>query len=164
MITIQELVQREILVCVSCLVYTLTQEGKLDDDLAYSLWQGPISYDDCEYTINEDGSYLGQRNGLWGLYDNDDEDNPIVDYEYETREALIDWYFDDMGWDINDYRQEVFEHWLVSSWLFKKLQEHGETVVELYGLNIWCRTTTGMAIAYDSVIKEIYSNLIHNSK
>ncbi len=100
-ITIQDLVQREIIYCVSSLVYTLTQEGKLDEELAIELWTGPVDHEAAEYAINEDGSYLGQRNGLWGLYDNDDEDNPIVDYEYETKEQLIDWYFDDMCRDIN---------------------------------------------------------------
>ena len=163
-ISIQDLVQREVIYCVSSLVHTLTQENKLDEELVISLWEGSINFDDAEYAINQDGSYLAQKNNLWGLYDNDEPDDPIVDYEYESKEELIKWYFEDMSWDINDYRQEVFEHWLVSSWLFKKLQEQGETVVELYGLNIWCRTTTGMAIAYDCVIKEIYSNLIHNSK
>lgn len=159
-ISIQDLVQREVIYCVSSLVHTLTQENKLDEELAISLWEGPIDFDDAEYAINQDGSYLAQKDDLWGLYDNDEPDDPIVDYKYESKEELIKWYFEDMGWDINDYRSEVFEHWIVSSWLGKKLQEHGETVVELYGLTIWCRTTTGQAIYCDCVIQQIYNNLI----
>ena len=161
-ITIQELVQREVIYCVSSLVHTLTQENKLDEELTIELWTSPINYDDCEYAIKEDGSYLGQKDGLWGLYDNDEPNNPIVDYEYETREALIDWYFDDMSWDINQYRSEVFEHWIVTCWLGKKLQEHDETVVEdVLGISyIWCRSTTGQAIHCDCVIQEIYNDLI----
>ncbi len=36
MITIQELVQREVIYCVSSLIHTLTQENKLDEELAFS--------------------------------------------------------------------------------------------------------------------------------
>ncbi|MEM8719007.1 MAG: hypothetical protein AAGE84_06815 [Cyanobacteria bacterium P01_G01_bin.39] len=161
-ISIQDLVQREVIYCVSSLVHTLTQENKLDEELAISLWEGPISFDNAEYAINQDGSYLDQKDNLWGLYDNDDADNPIVDYEYESKEELIKWYFEDMGWDLNDYRSEVFEHWIVTSWLGKKLQEHDETVVEdVLGIAyIWCRTTTGQAIHCDCVIQQIYNELI----
>ena len=161
-ISIQDLVQREVIYCVSSLVHTLTQENKLDEELAISLWEGSISFDDAEYAINQDGSYIAQKDGLWGLYDNDEPDSPIIDYEYETKEELINYYFDDMNWDINDYRSEVFEHWIVTSWLGKKLQEHDETVVEdVLGISyIWGRTTTGQAIHCDCVIQQIYNELI----
>ena len=156
MITIQELVQHEVIYCVSSLVHNLTQQNKLEEELAISLWQGAIDYEAAEYEINQDGSCLNQKNGLWGLYDNNDPDEPIVDYEYETRNELIQDYFDDRGWDINEHRSEVFEHWIVSSWLALRLIEQGETVVECYGLTIWCRTTTGQAIYADYVIQTIY--------
>jgi hypothetical protein len=132
-------------------------------ELSVELWNGPISYDDAEYEINQDGSYLGQKDGLWGLYDNDDPDHPIVDYEYESKEELIQWYFDDMGWCLDDHRQEIFEHWIVSSYLAKKLKEQGETVIEdFYGINyIWCRSTTGQAIYADAVIEAIYNELVN---
>ena len=161
-ITIQDLVQREVIYCISSLVDTLTQQNILDEELAISLWQGAIDYEAAEYAINQDGSYLSQKDGLWGLHDNDEPESPILDYEYETREALIDWYFDDLSWSLDDYRSEVFEHWIVSSWLAKKLQKHGETVVEdVLGIDyIWCRTTTGQAIYCDYVIQKIYPELI----
>ena len=161
-ISIQDLVQREVIYCVSSLVHTLTQENKLDEEQAISLWEGPIDFDEAEYAIKEDGSYLGQKNNLWGLYDNDEPDDPIVDYEYETKEQLIKGYFEDMSWDINEYRSEVFEHWIVTSWLGKKLQEHDETVVEdVLGISyIWCRSCTGQAIYMDYCIQEIYKELI----
>ena len=87
-ISIQDLVQREVIYCVSSLVHTLTQENKLDEELSIAFWTGSINYDDAEYAINQDGSYLTQKNGLWGLYDNDEPDDPIVDYEYESKEEL----------------------------------------------------------------------------
>ena len=65
-----------------------------------------------------------------------------------------------MSWDIEDYRSEVFEHWLVSNWLSKELDANGEVTVECYGLTIWCRTTTGQAIHCDSVMEQIYQELM----
>ncbi len=180
-ITIQEFVQREIIYCVSSLVYTLTQENKLDEELAFSLWQGKVDYETAEYEINQAGGTLQQEDGYWGVY-GDNVHYWLIDPCHNSKDDAIDDYFAstapisastgvgssdrrfDVGssdGDLDEYRQEVFEHWIVSNWLFNKLQEHGETVVELYGLNIWCRTTTGMAIAYDYVIQEIYNNLIN---
>ncbi len=161
-ITIQDLVQREVIYCVSSLVDTLTQQNILDEELAISLWQGAIDYEAAEYAINQDGSYIAQKEGLYGLYDNDEPDEPIVNYEYETREALIDWYFEDMNWDIDDHRSEVFEHWLVSKWLANHLEQQGETIVrDFYGLEaIWCRCTTGQAIHCDYVIQQIYQQVL----
>ncbi len=66
---------------------------------------------------------------------------------------------------MSSFEKEPLEHWLVSSWLSQKLQEHGETVIEdFYGLTIWCRCCSGQAIHCDWVIQEIYNNLIHNIK
>ena len=57
---------------------------------------------------------------------------------------------------------EVYEHWLVSEWLANKLREQDENVVELYGLNIWCRCSTGQAIKCDDVIQTIYNKYVNN--
>ncbi len=59
--------------------------------------------------------------------------------------------------DVDDYGQEALEHWLVSEWLGKRLQEQGEMVIDFYGLTIWGRTTSGQAIYIDSVIEDIYN-------
>ena len=50
---------------------------------------------------------------------------------------------------------EVFEHWLVSDWFAQKLQQQGETVIELCNLNIWARTCSGQAITMDAVVMDI---------
>jgi len=57
----------------------------------------------------------------------------------------------------DDYPNEALEHWLVSEWLGKRLQEEGEMVIDFYGLTIWGRTTSGQAIYIDSVIEDIYN-------
>ena len=158
-ISIQDLVQREVIYCVSSLIHTLTQENKLDEEVSIDLWTGSINYDDAEQAVKGNNAFIYKQDELYGLYDEDLEEY-IVDPHHSNKSDAIDEYFSNQNWDLDDYRSEVFEHWLVSSWLYQKLQEQGETVVELYGLNIWCRTTTGMAIAYDCVIKEIYNDLI----
>ena len=61
-------------------------------------------------------------------------------------------YRDDDGTMIEP---EVFEHWIVSDWLSVKLMDHDERMVNLSGLNIWCRTTAGQMIAADQVIEDI---------
>ena len=162
MITIQELVQREILVCVSSLVYTLTQEGKLDEDLAIELWQGPYDYESAEYELNQQGCRVQQDDddGLYGIY-HDENDEFIVESYCESKEEAVYEYFDG---DLDDYRQTVYEHWLCTAWLADRLEEHGETVVkDFYGLTIYCRPCTGQAIWMDWPIQKIYNDLINQS-
>ena len=140
-ISIQEFTQREIIYTISPLVFALTQEKQcLDEDLCLELWTGQINYDECEIVINNDGSYLAQKNELWGLYDNDDPGEAIVNYEYKTRKSLIEYYFNDMDgvniddgdkWNIENYRQQIFEHWIVTPYLAAKLKEESETIVDL---------------------------------
>ena len=139
-ISVQDLVQREVIYCVSSLVHTLTQENKLDEELFIDLWTGSINYDDAEQTITDNNAVVRKKDELYGVYDEDLEDY-IVEPSHNDKEQAIDEYFSNQNFDLDDYRSEVFEHWLVSSWLFKKLQEQGESVVEMYGLYIWCRTT-----------------------
>lgn len=57
--------------------------------------------------------------------------------------------------DTDDYRDEVYEHWVVSDWLARKLKERGYTVGELCGLTIWGRGCTGQSIYLDRVIQDI---------
>ena len=66
------------------------------------------------------------------------------------------------GWQevCNEYgldpeTHEVYEHWLVSSWLARKLAAEGEVVGEFAGLTIWGRCATGQAIYMDGVIETI---------
>jgi|GEM_PF-6248345 len=63
-----------------------------------------IDFDSAIHTIYQDGSYLHFSDGLWGLYDfGESPDNPVVPYIFNTRDELIIWYFQDMGWNINLY-------------------------------------------------------------
>lgn len=51
--------------------------------------------------------------------------------------------------------EEAYEHWAVTSWLARKLEEHGEMVTNYCNIWIWGRTCTGQAIALDHVIQVI---------
>ena len=159
MITIQELIQREVIYCVSSLVHTLTQQNKLDEEIAISLWQGAIDYEAAEFEIVQAGGKLQQEDGYWGL-DGKHLCCYLVDPVHNHKEDAIDDYFDH---DLESFRSEVFEHWLVSSGLADRLTEQGETVVKNFmGLTIWFRCTTGQAIQCDGVIQKIYNDLIKN--
>lgn len=46
-------------------------------------------------------------------------------------------------------RDEVYEHWLVSDRASRMLKERGHPVVELMGLTVWGRGTTGQSISLD---------------
>ena len=61
--------------------------------------------------------------------------------------------------EIEPDRCEVFEHWIVSDWLARKLAEHGEPTGELFDLAIWGRGCSGQAILLDYVIAEIAAEM-----
>jgi hypothetical protein len=50
---------------------------------------------------------------------------------------------------------DVYEHWIVSDWLSRKLAEKGEVIAEVSGLTVWGRCTTGQHISCDGVIETI---------
>lgn len=67
--------------------------------------------------------------------------------------------------DIEPYQRDVFEHWVVSSWLAEKLIQNGEKVdKDFANMCVWARTTTGQAILLDSVIERIWIDLHKNDK
>jgi len=51
--------------------------------------------------------------------------------------------------------QEILEWWIVDEWLYSKLKEHGEAVLEWGNNHYWGRTTSGQAIMLDGVISAI---------
>lgn len=55
---------------------------------------------------------------------------------------------------------EVCQHWLVSDWLADKLEDQGERVARVAGLQIWGRRTCGQGIGQDYVMQEIAKALL----
>ena len=165
-ISIQDLLQREVIYCVSSLIHTLTKENKLEEEQAIELWTAPIDYGGAKYELElehdyvfkhyctEDNRYyFGVRNehGAWQI-------DPIHNDE-ET--AIYEWFEVYRGGSLGDYRSCIFEHWIVTNWLADKLEAKGETIVrDFYGLTIWARSTTGQVIYMDWVIQQVYQDLI----
>lgn len=66
--------------------------------------------------------------------------------------------------EANQEPQEIFEWWLVSPWLGKKLLIEGEPVIDNnYGM-WWGRTTTGQAISMDYIIGKVYGDIMSYSE
>lgn len=61
--------------------------------------------------------------------------------------------------DIDPEYDGVYEHWIVSYWFGRKLEQEGEIVRNVCGLTIWGRCCTGQAIALDYVIQKIACDL-----
>jgi len=79
-------------------------------------------------------------------WDDEDEHQPYTCRECGSR-------FDEMP---EEEEQEIYEYWIVSSWLGEKLRAAGEPVLERAYLGwIWGRACTGQAIYLDSVIRKI---------
>jgi hypothetical protein len=58
--------------------------------------------------------------------------------------------------------QEIFEWWLVSPWLGRKLLIEGEPVIDNGYGTWWGRTITGQAISLDDVMQTIYDDILGN--
>lgn len=61
--------------------------------------------------------------------------------------------------ELEEEPQEIFEWWLVTSWLSKELMAKGEPVLDNDYGTWWGRTYTGQSITMDRVIQEIASDL-----
>lgn len=155
----RKLVEREVVYCVSSLVSELAGKEEYYDDLSPvlsqdnylepSLWfcDNDISHVDAmNYLINIEGSMPGtgpakSQLKRW-LKENPDQ---VQDFAQE--------------WGIDPDQNEALEHWIVTDWFSRKLEEKGEMVTEFMGLTIWGRTTSGQAIYIDGVIEEIASDM-----
>ena len=61
--------------------------------------------------------------------------------------------------DTDDFRNEVYEHYIISGWLAARLRERGAVTGDLCGMTIWGRCCTGQALCLDGVIQEIACEL-----
>jgi hypothetical protein len=145
------------------LQYTLKDEyGEWSEDMEFQCWaeteahaeeQCKDAYPGCDVS--------GLANG------SDDEDewpdrNPEVVALIRTKvEALVDdWEWVGREYNLDPYQREAYEHWIVSDWFARKLQEQGEMVNrDILGLTVWGRCTTGQSISMDGVIETIAANL-----
>lgn len=155
--TADDLVRVEVHYCVSSLVATLASAWDVDhvnsdmDALHEQAQELCYAIEDWEEAAREAG---------WT--ENDQEiSRPDGDSgDPEAREFADSWQDACDAAGVEPYQREIYEHWIVSEWLADKLAENGEKVdKDFAGLTVWARTTTGQAIAMDSVIQKIVSNL-----
>lgn len=180
MITIEDMVRREVGHCVSSLVSTLALGGHGAMRHNGGTVRNPrLSYvaplmeladqaaELCAPVLDYEGA-ARQEGWIPSPYEsacfikrieNTEDEGPA-----ETDASLPD------AWErlcaelaVEPYEWEVYEHWIVSDWLADKLAAQGERVdTDFAGLCVWGRTTTGQGIASDSVIQRIYKELVED--
>ncbi len=149
------LVQREVLVCVSSLVSTLSgasgdlsRHGEQADRELYSLADqaAELSYPVPDYeSAAQDAGWTQDKTGDRNAWAKEGSDYIALD---ATDACEHD--------DIEPHDREVYEHWAVTSWLAEQLEAQSERVdTDFAGLNVWARTTTGQQISADCVIERI---------
>ncbi len=99
-ITIQDFVSRQIVYCLSNLIYTLNQEGKLDEEY-WNLLES-IDWDKAEAAIEQNSCIVQEEADLWGVYDTD-TDYYVVDPNHDTKHQAIEEYFNDQNWDLHEF-------------------------------------------------------------
>ena len=122
-ISIQDLVQREVLLCVSTLIDELRKkEGYLDEDILYDLYKGPIDYGAAKYELELERDYVFKHfctedNQYYFGVRNDDAVWRVDPIYNDEEQAIAEWFEIYHGGDLEDYRQEVYEHYVVTTWL-----------------------------------------------
>ena len=120
--------------------------------------------------LEEEGLEPGDEGWYWGFVTADLEDEHQCDSRqqavtacwaddapeaFDFEEDAVDDCIDQNGIDLDEHRPEVYEHWVVSNWFGRKLEERGQPVFDIMGDTVWGRTCTGQAIALDSVVFDI---------
>lgn len=176
MITIKQMIQREVLCCMSSLVSMLAQGHRLP----ISRQAGPGSKESARAleALTEQASELAApvldyeeaaTQESWTI-EKDDNGHRIFVKRAGADVGLISGADpeDATGWEdlchkehLDPYEWEVYEHWAVTQWFAEKLIAQGERVdTDFAGLNIWARTATGQAIGMDGVVQNIYREMV----
>lgn len=175
--TPEQIVQAEVLCCMSSIVSTLASgyalpigtAGKdrgLADlevlctqafELACSLYDWEEAALDAGWTVRpatvDENGTKSDPCVVRGTTIDDDEYDAGFKYAEDWQEACE-------SDNIEPYEREVFEHWAVTDWFADHLLAHGEKVDKDFGgLCVWARTTTGQAIASDYVLERIAAEL-----
>lgn len=158
--TADDLVRVEVHYCVSSLVSTLASCWDADyvnpdmDALHEQAQELCYPIEDWEEAARE-GGWEQSPEGWWdtGAFTSAAAASEAAQL-YDTAQEVCE------GEEIEPHEWEVYEHWIVSDWLADKLAQNGEKVdKDFAGLTVWARTTTGQAIAMDSVIQKIVADL-----
>lgn len=162
-ITVDQLVQREIVCCLSHLVSTLAggyglpgMPGDLADLMAQA-GELALPVEDWEEAARDAGWHVTEaEDGYW--YAKDCHGDPDAEGDYNTAEDAARAVCEEHN--VEPYQWEVYEHWAVSPWLAEQLIAQGERVdTDFAGMNVWARICTGQGIASDGVMVRIHAVL-----
>jgi hypothetical protein len=101
-------------------------------------------------TDNSDGPFDSATLAWYDLWE-----YHLVEKAYDDEEEAWEAICNDQDYDTTEYEREVYEHYAVSDFMARKLQEVGEKVVEFCGFNVWCRTCTGQSVVLDHCLYEV---------
>lgn len=175
--TIQDMIQGEVLCCMSAIVSTLAQGGpfietrqKVKPLTLQSMTElceqaAELCYPIADY--EEAAIQAGwqakagtlQSAGLWHAIKNAAAtDDDVTVWCESERDAWEEACRMD---NLEPIDSEVYEHWAITEWFADKLIAAGEKVDKDFGnLCIWARTTTGQGIASDGVVERIYADMM----
>lgn len=159
-----KLVDREVIRNASILVYELSQKAEhfpdYEDDI-YSAFTGHPDYEECAI---QNGWRIKVNKNIWPEWVTDNynesevEEANFVNDSSEEISSAENWeeLCNEQNLDVYDYAPEIFEHWIVTDWFGRELEDYGHKVLrDFFGFTIWCRPTTGQAILLDGVISKI---------
>ena len=163
--TIDQLVSQEVIYCVSHLVSTMANAYSCFDTSRQPALKEVDELSDqafelCSPVLDWESAAIEA-----GWRDNETEGFPPHSQFEDTTDGQLwacgGWQELCEAFDIEPYEREIFEHWIVTDWLADQLEAKGERVAkDVGGMTIWGRTTTGQGIASDSVIADIYADLM----
>lgn len=173
MITVDDLVQREVLCNVSCLISDLAKilphvpghvlrETSFDEDEMYDMfrqddWEEPARWHIKHELAQEELQDLLTAEGYDDLPDSAGACSELLQQHLQDADEWRD--FCDTH-NIEPHTREVFCHYVVTDWFASRLKEHGEVIGEIGGLVIWGRTTCGQMISMDHVVQQIHQELV----
>lgn len=130
----ENLVSNHVIYCQSSLVDELLQKEV-------------FNYDDIENLYQYTCPQCGHGESDVTEFENNDDDNSSA-FKCPNCDKL----FDD---EPESEPQEIFEWWLVTDYLSKQLNNHGEPILKNDFGTWWGRTTTGQSVYMDGVIQSI---------
>lgn len=164
----RRIVGEDVLVCLSSLIYELNSNYDVISTLDIEDEMMELnSRDDYEEPVEDHLNAL-ERDELVQLL----EEAGFQCYDHESISQLAAAYLEHLKTEdelrsyaednrVDPFIIEAYEHWAVTSYLARKLRDQGETVVELFNLQIWARTTTGQMICMDGVMQRIAQDILN---
>ncbi len=150
----QNFVNREVIYCVSALVFELAKKAEEFPEYTEDLYGAFEGIPDYEEAAKDSGwiELTPRSEDRYNFYNNDTEETSNAENWQELCE--------EQDVDLTDYIPEIYEHWIVTDFLADKLEEQGHKVLrDFFGMTVWCRPTTGQSILLDHVIGEICADM-----